>query len=376
MKWSIKIAEVAGTSLWVHLTFVLLLAWIGTVLWLQEGPTAAAEGLVLVVLLFGCVVLHEFGHVFAARRYGIATRHITLLPIGGLASLDRMPEDPGQEVVVALAGPAVNFVIAGVLIGVFGAQFDLAPPASAGFTGGSLLNKLATLNIVFAVFNLLPAFPMDGGRVLRAALGFRMSRPAATRIAARIGQALAVLLGFLGLLGNPFLVLIAIFIFVVAEAESYQATMTELARGHRAADVMITSFKSLPVDANLDDASWLLLSTTQKEFPVVQPDSGQLFGFLTRTALLEHLNSSQGTDPVAAGVQRDIPTVQTSSSLDYVVELLQKQEAPAVGILDRDQNFIGYVTLENLSEFFLIESAANSRDKQKGVASSTVAGSG
>src|SRR5688572_11568459 len=220
MGWSIRLFSVAGTAVRIHLTFFLLLAWIAAIHWTRGGPEAAIDGVLFIVLLFLCVVLHEFGHVFAARAYGIRTSDVTLLPIGGVASLERMPEKPSQEIVVALAGPAVNLVIAVLLIVVLEARFDLSQMAQLEEAQSTLTGRVAAANVVLLLFNLIPAFPMDGGRVLRALLAVGLGYTRATRVAAGIGQALAILFGFLGLLGNPLLVLIAVFIFLAASGEA------------------------------------------------------------------------------------------------------------------------------------------------------------
>ena len=355
-RWSITLGSVSGIVVRVHMTFFLLLAWIGTVLWFAKGPAAAIDGVVFVLFLFGCVVLHELGHAFAARRYGIGTRDITLLPIGGLASLDRMPEDPGQEVVVALAGPAVNIVIAALLFLVVGAQVDTSGLEGFGAGATSFIGRLATVNLVLAVFNLIPAFPMDGGRILRALLGFTMSRAKATRIAARIGQGLAVVFAFLGLMGNPILILIAIFIFFAASAEAYSASIHDFARGRSVAEAMITQFEVLPKQASLDDAAKLLLATTQQEFPVVD-DAKHLVGFVTRASLIETLQTNTGAVPIDSAVVRDVATVTTRTSLENTVALLEQRAAPAVAVLAESGRLVGYVTLENLAEFFMVRSA-------------------
>lgn len=356
MAWSFKLFEVGGTSVRVHFTFLLLLVWLGTVFWLQAGPVAALDGIVFVTLLFACVVLHEFGHVIAARHYGIKTRDITLLPIGGLAALDRMPEKPGQEVVVALAGPAVNVAIAGVLMLLFGAKVDLTVPQISSQFGADLASRLVTVNLALAIFNLIPAFPMDGGRVLRALLGFAMSYQAATRVAARVGQALAIVFGFLGLLGNPFLVLIAIFIFLAAGAEAYSANMRDFVRGRHAGDVMITEFESLEPNSDIDHAADLLLKTTQQEFPVVD-GARRLRGLLTRQSIIETLAASGGKTPVLNVMKRDVPERPINAPLEAVVKLLQEKAAPAVGIVDADKRLLGYVTWENMAEFFMLRAA-------------------
>lgn len=356
MNWSFKLAEFGGTSIRVHYTFLLLLAWLGTVFWLQSGPVAALDGLLFVILLFACVVLHEFGHVIAARRYGIHTRDVTLLPIGGVAALDRMPEKPAQEIIVALAGPAVNLVIAGFLMLVFGARLNFFMPQISPEFAGELASRLATVNLALAIFNLIPAFPMDGGRVLRALLGFTMDYRKATQVAARVGQGLAIVLGFLGLLGNPLLVLIAIFIFMAAGAEAYSVSVRDFVRGGHAGDVMISEFESLDPGSDVEQGAELLLRTTQQEFPVV--DGGRrLRGLLTRQIIIETLGSRGGQTPVLDVMLRELPVVSARVSLERIVKLLQDKAAPAVGIVDSDQRLVGYVTKENMAEYFMLRAA-------------------
>ena len=187
MSWSFPIARLLGSEVRIHVTFLLFLVWIGVARFLEGGAPAAAEGLILIIAIFACVLAHEYGHALAARRYGIATPDITLLPIGGVARLERMPENPVEEIVVALAGPAVNVVIAAILFLVLGAGFDMASLTALDSPAASLLAQLASLNLFLVLFNLLPAFPMDGGRVLRALLALRRGQAEATAIAARVG---------------------------------------------------------------------------------------------------------------------------------------------------------------------------------------------
>ena len=288
MDWSFKLFDVAGTAVRVHFTFFLLLAWIGAAHWTRGGPGEAIDGIVFILLLFACVVLHEFGHIVAARRYGIRTPDVTLLPIGGVASLERMPEKPSQEIVVALAGPAVNLVIALVLIVVLGARFDLTQMAQLEQAQTTLIGRMAAANVALLVFNLIPAFPMDGGRVLRALLATGLGYTRATRVAASIGQGLAVVLAIVGLMGNPLLVLIAVFIFLAASGEAGYVQMRDYTRGYLASHAMITKFQTLGPQSTADDAAQLLLRTTQKEFPVVD-GAGTLRGILTHEALIAAL---------------------------------------------------------------------------------------
>ena len=356
MSWSFPIGHLFGSELRVHVTFFLLIAWIGTSVWIDSGPAAALVSLVYVLALFACVVAHEFGHALTARRYGIRTPDVTLLPIGGVARLERMPEQPGQEILVALAGPAVNVAIFLVLLLVLG------PGAFAGLdptamTLADLPAQIATLNLVLALFNLLPAFPMDGGRVLRAVLSFTMDRAAATRAAAAAGQGLALAMGIVGLMvGNPFLMLIAFFVFLSAGSERADEAMKTLARGLMARDAMITEFETLAPDDSLDAAAAALIRTTQHEFPVVDPVSGAAVGLLTRTALYKALDQGPRTQTVATAMERGLPVVALNTGLAAVLERMQTG-APAIGVLGPAGALVGYVTRENIGELMVVANA-------------------
>jgi Zn-dependent protease/CBS domain-containing protein len=357
MAWSIRLFSVAGTAVRIHLTFFLLLAFFAWAGWRQGGAPAAVDLVVFIVLLFVCVVLHEFGHVFAARAYGIRTSDVTLLPIGGIASLERMPEKPGQEIVVALAGPAVNLVIAAVLGLGLGATFDLSQMGEVQEVSTSLVGRLAFANLALCVFNLIPAFPMDGGRVLRALLAIPMGYTRATRLAATIGQGLAFVFGLLGLVfGNALLVLVAVFIFLAASGEAGYVQAREYTRGYLAGHAMITAYKTLAPSSIADDAASLLLRTTQQEFPVVD-GAGTLRGVLTRNALITALQQRGGTTPVLEIMDRDIPTVPENACLDNVFERVQRSAARLVGVVDPVGRLVGYITAENLSELIMIQSS-------------------
>ena len=363
MGWSFKLFDVGGTAVRVHVTFFLLLAWIAAIHWSHGGPAEAIDGVVFIVGLFVCVVLHEFGHVFAARRYGIRTSDITLLPIGGVASLERMPEKPGQEIVVALADPAVNVVIALVLVFVLGARFDLSQMAQLEQAQSTLTGRIAAANLVLFAFNLIPAFPMDGGRVLRAVLAIWLGFTRATRVAASIGQGLAVIFGFLGLMGNPLLVLVAVFIFLAASGEAGYVQAREYTRGYLASHAMITSFQSLGPLSTADDAAALLLRTTQQEFPVVD-GAGALRGVLTREALITALRDTGGATPVIEIMDREVPTVPENAGLDNVLQTLQRGRGRVVAVVDPRQRFLGYITPENLTELIMIQSSRSARAEQ------------
>jgi Zn-dependent protease/CBS domain-containing protein len=353
MSWSFPLFSLGETQVRVHFTFFLLLAWIGAAQWIASGPAGAVQGTIFILLLFLCVLLHEFGHVFVARRYGIRTPDIMLLPIGGVASLERMPEKPGQEIAVALAGPAVNIAIAILLLLVLGAKFDIDNMRNLESLQSSLIARVAAANVALAVFNLIPAFPMDGGRVLRAMLATRVGYTRATRLAANTGQVIAVVFGFFGLLGSPLLVLIAVFIFLAASAEAQSVEMRSLARGYLAKDAMITRFEALNPNSTADDAASLLLRTTQQEFPVLDA-AGRLQGLVTRDGLIEALREKGGSIAVAEFMHRDIPSVLGTACLENVVQRMQQRRTPAVAVTGPDQRLLGFITAENFAEVMMI----------------------
>lgn len=364
---SFRLFRIGGTDVCVHPTFLLLLAFVGVVGWLRGGVPAALSGVVFIALLFVCVLLHEFGHVWAARRYGIATRDVTLLPIGGVASLERMPEKPSQEIVVALAGPAVNLIIAAALLAVLtqqGASVEMRQFTELERPQSGLLVQLAAANISLVVFNLIPAFPMDGGRVLRALLATRLGYVQATQVAAGIGQVIAVGLGFVGLFGNPLLILVAVFVFLAASGEAGFVQARDLTRGRRASDAMVTTFAKLDPQSSVGAAADLLLRTTQQEFPIVD-GAGRLRGVVTREAIVVALQA-QGDDVALLEVMTtDVPTVAESTCLQAIFERMQQESTRFVGIVDADQRLVGYLTPENIAELVMIGSARALRRPSK-----------
>ena len=350
MTWSFPLGRLLGSELRVHATFFLLLAWIAASAWSLGGPQAALINTGFVLALFACVVAHEYGHALMARRFGIATPDITLLPIGGMARMERMPEKPGQEIAVALAGPAVNVVI-WVVLSLFGASTALSALVDPG-TSGAFLGRLAAVNLFLALFNLIPAFPMDGGRVLRALLATRLPRVRATRIAATTGQVVAFLFGLFGLTsGNLILVLIAVFIFIAAQAESSDVQSRDIASHLKLRDATITAFESLTPSDPLHVAAQTLIRTTQHEFPVLDAE-GRLAGFLTRQALLYGMAEGQNTRPVGELMETDIPALPLGAPLQDALEALD--HAPAVATTDKAGHVIGYVTRENVGELMML----------------------
>ncbi|MGE5722782.1 MAG: site-2 protease family protein [Sphingomonadales bacterium] len=356
MAWSITLGTIYGTKVRVHFTMLIFLLWIGIGYWIGGGPAAALSGLGFIVLLFACVLAHEFGHILTARRFGVRTPDVTLLPIGGVARLERIPEQPAQELAVSLAGPVVNLVIAGLLVAAVGMP-AFEKGLSATLEASAILPRLAIANLILAVFNLLPAFPMDGGRALRALLATRLERTRATRLAATIGQSLAFGFALIGLLsGNPILVFIGLFVYFGASAEAYETQMQQIAEGLLVSEAMMTELVSLTPDNRLDDAVDMLLRTSQHEFPVVD-GAGKLIGLLTRDRLVSALRTHGGSLPVIEAMEVDIPAIGTRHRLAEALREMQARRAPAVAAVHPDGRLAGLVTTENLGELMMVVAA-------------------
>jgi len=358
MGWSLPIVRIAGIQLRIHITFLLIIVWLAFGYYAQGSSAAAASRVIFVLLLFLCVVLHEFGHAFAAKAFGINTPDITLLPIGGVARLERMPEEPMQELIIAVAGPLVNVVIALGLFVAGGAQALLNPST---VEGGGLVAQLLTINIMLVLFNLLPAFPMDGGRVLRALLATRMSYARATQVAANVGQGFAFIFGFMGLFGpNPFLLFIALFVYIGASQEAALAQMKDVSRRFPVSSAMVREFRTLSENASLQEAVDALLATSQHDFPVVD-ETGSVAGLLTRRDLIAALRRNDPNLHVGDVMRRDIPTVTTGTRFEDAFRIMQECNCPAVPVLDRMKRLVGLLTPENVTELMMVHSAMPQR---------------
>ena len=355
MKWSFTLGRFLGIDVRLHVTFLLLLVVLGALHWTAGGgPQAALSGLLFLSLLFLCVLLHEYGHALMARRFGIATREITLLPIGGVAQLERLPERPLQELWVALAGPAVNVAIAGALAVGLTASGGWAPLATLGTTDGPLLERLFLANLFLVGFNLLPAFPMDGGRVLRALLALRLPHARATRIAARIGQGMAVVFGLVGLFGNPMLLFIAVFVWLGAAQESAAAELKNSFGDAHASDAMVTDFRLLAPDTTLGQAAAHILAGDQRDFPVVQ--GGRIVGALHHADLFVALREHGELAPVERAMRREFATVDATAPLAEAFAHAQRDREALVLVLEGER-VVGLLTAENVFEFHLVRSA-------------------
>src|SRR5215207_5044774 len=356
MKWQWKLGRFGGIDVFVHATFILLIGWVGYSHWLEHHNWAEVlNGVLFILALFLCVVLHEYGHALTARKYGIKTRDITLYPIGGVARLERMPDKPIEELWVALMGPAVNLVIAaGIYVYLFLTN-GLVPLTDLTVASGSFLGRLLSVNIILVLFNLLPAFPMDGGRVLRAILAMRMDYVRATQIAANIGQGMAFIFGFIGLFSNPFLLFIAFFVWIGASQEASLVQMRNSISGIPVTRAMLTDFKTLSPRDNLSRVVALILSGSQHDFPVVDAN-GRVAGILDRDSFMKALTQHGQSVPVMDFIQRDLPEVDSYDMIEMALTRLQESGAKTLPVTHAGQ-LVGLITSENMTEFLMIRSA-------------------
>jgi stage IV sporulation protein FB len=355
--WTLQIGTVLGIPIRIHVTFVLLLFWFGFAATSRgESPVRAV---VFLLLLFACVALHELGHAAMAQRFGVRTGEIVLYPIGGIARLESIPQGTA-ELLIALAGPAVNVVLAALIAGLLVALGLPLVPASVAVLEGSLLHQLLAANMTLFLFNLIPAFPMDGGRVLRALLATRMTQERATTVAAAVGQAIAFAGGAIGVFtGNWVLLFIALFVFLGAGQEAAFFQQRAAVLGHTARDAMITKFETLAPQDTLERAGQLLLSTHQQDFPVIDAWN-RVAGILSRTALIKGLASMGPSGAVLAAMNREWRAVEPSTALEDVLRQFQSDATMPLLVLE-DGVLAGMVTLENLAEFIQISQVRRGR---------------
>ncbi len=361
MKWSLRIARIRGIDVRVHVTFFLLLAWIGIADYTKtQSLPEALRSVVFILLLFSIVILHEFGHAFMARRFGVKTRDITLLPIGGVARLERMPERPLHELLVAIAGPAVNVVLAALIAVYLAATNTTIVPLSLEGEA-PLMVQLLWINLVLAVFNMIPAFPMDGGRAFRAILAMRMDPVRATQWAASMGQTLAILFGIVGFFYNPILLFIAVFIWLGAGAESKHAQMKSVLDGIPVGYATVTAAQGLAPNTTLAEAARLDVSSGQLHFPIVH--HGRVQGLLTHTNLVHGLAEHGGEMLVGDAAETLGAVCHPYDMLDKALPLLQESPAQCLAVTWEDGSLAGILTLQSVGELVALRSALKARDK-------------
>jgi Zn-dependent protease len=363
MKPALFVGRYFGIDVYIHWTLLLMVGVLAA-LQLAAGVTwpVVAHGMGLLAAVFLCVLLHEYGHALAARMYGISTHDITLLPIGGIARLERIPEHPRHELWVALAGPAVNLAIALALWPAASAARLFEPPDLAELTLSGFLAELFTINAALVVFNLIPAFPMDGGRVLRALLAMVLPYTRATSIAAGVGQVLAVLMGIVGLFTNWMLSLVALFVYFAARGETRQVWVRAMFRGSLVRDAMATGFRQFETTTTLAEAARWLLAEHQRDFPVVE--RGQIIGALHRHDLIAALTNSTLSSSISPHVDRQLQSVSPDVSLERAYAVMQESGYSLVPVVSHGE-VVGILTTENVEEWLMIRSALDQRQQGK-----------
>jgi Zn-dependent protease/predicted transcriptional regulator len=355
MRWSYRIGSIAGTDIKVHVTFLLIVGWWALIGYSEAGLSGALLRALALLALFTCILLHEFGHILMARRFGVRTPDVILLPIGGVARLERIPDEPRQELLIALAGPAVTLVIAGVLVAALRLSGSHASVLQLT-ENQPFLAQLAAANIYLLLFNLIPAFPMDGGRVLRALLASRLGLLRGTRIAATLGQTFAVLGGLYGITKpEPLLILIAFFVFLGANAEAAAVETRIAGQGMQVRQMMVTDFRTVPIHATLNDAVALLLSGEQREFPVVD-NLGRTEGILTRDNLIHGLSQRGPQSTVAEAMSAGVPSVSSTLGFQEALDRLRASRLPALPVIDGGA-LVGLLTMDNITDLLLVRRA-------------------
>ncbi|MBN1270459.1 MAG: site-2 protease family protein [Kiritimatiellae bacterium] len=354
MRWALPVGSVLGVRIRIHATFLLILAWFGWLGWREGGVVTGVWAVALILSLFMCVVLHELGHSVVAMRFGAEVRSITLLPIGGVAQMRKIPEKPYQEFLVALAGPAVNVLLAGLLVLVRGGFPGWVDVPLFPRSVGGLADALVRANIVLAVFNLLPAFPMDGGRVLRSTLARFMKYTRATSLAAAVGQLVAVGFILLGLFHNPFLVLIGLFVLFGAQSEERYVRVRGILRDMTAEDVMQTDFASLDVEDPLERCLEYVYHRRQENFPVLS--EGRLAGVLPRKKWLAALHAQGAQVKVGQLMQSRFIALDPACPLVRIYQDLWSSEQGVFPVV-REGRLVGLLTAEDLGRYIMVQQA-------------------
>ncbi|WP_367754210.1 M50 family metallopeptidase [Flavobacterium sp. WC2430] len=356
MKGSFKLGKVAGIDLFVHWTFSLLLAFIIFMNY-RSGYKAVQImwSIAFILTIFLTVVLHELGHAIAAKRYGIKTKDITLLPIGGLARLEKLPEKPIEELIVAFAGPMVNLFLALItsfFVAIPENEEVLMAQLSVGINADNFFLNFLIVNIALALFNLIPAFPMDGGRILRAILAFKFQRHTATKIAARIGQLLAMGFIFLGFFSNPFLIFIGFFVIMGAQMETEYTASKYLLKGYTVRDVLMKQYQTIDAYEPIKSAISLLLDSQSKIFLIT--DNDEPVGTLNRDQIIIALSRSGENTPIINAMNKNLVFLNIDTLLGDIFELVYHNKSNLMLVMENNK-LVGTLDTENLLEFILIK---------------------
>lgn len=356
MKFSLYLGKYKGIKVFIHWTFSLILIWIFFSSIRAGMPLEDTMwSLFFILSIFFCVLLHEFGHALTAKKYNIHTKDIILLPIGGLARLEKLPEEPKQELWVAIAGPLVNIVIfflLSILLTITG--FQLGDLENLRLDGSTILLYLASANLILAIFNMIPAFPMDGGRVLRALLSLKIPRVKATEIAGGIGQVLAIGFIFIGLFYNPILILIGIFIFLGAQSEVTHTKHNSLLHGYTVSDALMRRFQVIAFDSPLSKAIEILLNGQATHFVVVKDD--QPYGTLSREEIIKGLNEGNAALAIESAANLEPLKIDLHLSLEEALSIMTNKKNK-VALVYENHLFLGILDQENITEFIMVQNA-------------------
>jgi len=354
MRWSIGIGKIFGIQFRIHLTFILLLFFIFMSGLSQYGPEKSFVAVLFICAVFITVLIHEITHSLIARRYGKEARSITLLPIGGVAAMEEMPEKPMQEILMSAGGPLINLVIAGILYLIIGNWSGIGVPNLYPGSARAFFAGLIGINIILAIFNLVPAFPMDGGRVLRGILAMRMGHTKATSVAVSIGQAFAFFFIFFGLFFNLWLAIIGVFLYIGAGSEKQHVMLQTVLRRVKAREAMITDYRSVKPEESLSKTLEHVYHGCQQDFPVVGKKGFE--GILTRDRILAAIHEKGVEGTVADAMDRDFVAVSPFVSLDRIYKKIHSAGKTVAAVLS-DEGLEGLVSLDGISRYFMIQSA-------------------
>ncbi|HMB99334.1 MAG TPA: site-2 protease family protein [Balneolaceae bacterium] len=363
MKGSLTLGKFAGIKVRIHWSFWLIIVWI-IFLDISRGNdiTGMMWNILFIFSLFFCVVLHEFGHALTARKFNIGTRQITLLPIGGVASLEEMPENPWEEFLVAIAGPLVNVGIAIILYLFIPVESFLEQDPEALQESLSMVNSgnflffLLSANILLVAFNLIPAFPMDGGRVLRALLSTKLDRVKATQAASLLGQMLAFFFFIIGLLYNPILILIAIFVWFGAQGENVMIQQMSLLKDHEVREAMMTDFTELNPDSTVDDVVDLIIAGTERDFVVTE--NGKVRGIVKHSDINDVLRNRGKNVSVREFMKTDFTELKASEKLTDIYRKIRVSQNDFFPVVENGE-IKGVIDMNNINEFMMFRSSAD-----------------
>lgn len=360
MKGSLFLGRIAGIKIFIHWTFLILIFWI-----IGSGVATGLTTinilwyLAFVMAIFACVVLHELGHSLTAQKYHIPTKDITLLPIGGLARFEKLPEEPKKELIIAIAGPIVNFVIAGIIY-IFWDKVTFSIEELRVITAENFVFMFMYVNLFIGLFNLIPAFPMDGGRILRAALSFRLSRVKATRIASFIGQILAIGFVFIGFFSNIFLILIGIFVYLGARAEAEYVQSQSLLKNFYVKDVIMTDYYQLKPGDSIETATQMMLNSQAKDFLVLD-ENKIVTGTLSRNRIIKALAESGKTAAVSSAMDTEVVALKPELPLEEFFTKMRQYRDKIFPVMDNGQ-LLGVLDAENVMEFLMVRQATENAE--------------